>query len=94
MTRRPLSEQRAQKLAELISLKQDIARMEDKAAKRLGRLALRAGLADLDIEDAALLKEFYALAARFRGREEIELGEKERANATAAALAKAACHGR
>jgi hypothetical protein len=93
MARKPLSEQRAQKLAELIRLKQDIARMEDKAAARLGKLALRAGLADLDLNDADLLKEFYTLAARFRGREEVEASKKERANAAAATYVEATCHG-
>lgn len=67
MARKSLTERRQEKLHQLNTLKRELAEMEEQAAKRLGKLALRAGLADIDIEDAALLKEFQAIAARFHG---------------------------
>lgn len=66
MTRKTLSERRARKLAQLDSLKAQIAEMEEEAAQHLGKLAVRAGLADLDLKDEELLRGFKAMAARFR----------------------------
>lgn len=66
MARKTLSARRAEKLAQLDYLKAEIAGMEEKAARHLGRLAVRAGLADLDLADEELLRGFKALAARFR----------------------------
>jgi hypothetical protein len=87
MARKTLTERREEKLAQLDTLKREIAHMEELAAKRLGKIALRAGLAELDIEDAALLKEFQAIAARFRGGAKVKAGEAapaHRANGTGA----------
>ena len=67
MARKSLSARRAGKLAQLGALKAKIAEMEDKAARRLGKLALRAGLADLDLKEDELLRGFKAMADRFRG---------------------------
>ena len=66
MARRKANERRAEVLAALEAAKRDVAELEAKDAARIGKLAVRAGLADLDIDDATLLKEFQALAGRFR----------------------------
>jgi hypothetical protein len=63
------------------------------AAKRLGKIALRAGLADLDIEDAALLKEFQPIAARFRGGAKVKAGEAAPAHSTNGTGEEAHHHG-
>lgn len=66
MARKTLAERRSEKLDELERLKSDLARLEERAAAQIGKLAVRAGLADLDIEDEQLAKEFAALAAKFQ----------------------------
>ncbi len=68
MARKNLGEKRAEKLAQLDVLKAQIAAMEEKAAKRLGKLAVKAGLADLNLKDAELVRGFEELATRFRER--------------------------
>jgi hypothetical protein len=67
MPRKTLTDRRAEKLAQLDAIKKELAALESKAGERLGKLALKAGLADLDLDDDTLLKEFQALAGRFRG---------------------------
>ena len=67
MARKNLTDMRAEKLAKLKAVKAEIAALEDKAATRIGKLAVRAGLADLHVTDADLLRGLEALAARFRG---------------------------
>ncbi len=66
MARKKASERRAEVLAALEAAKRDVAELEARDAARIGKLAVRAGLADLDIDDAALLREFQALAGHFR----------------------------
>lgn len=66
MARPKTSERRATALAALEAAKRDVADLEAKEAARIGKIALRAGLADLDLDDATLLAEFQALAGRFR----------------------------
>jgi hypothetical protein len=68
MARKTLAERRSEKLDELERIKSDLARIEERAAAQLGRLAVRAGLADLDIEDEQLAKEFAAVAAKFQSK--------------------------
>ena len=67
MARKNLTDMRAEKLAKLEAVKAEIAALEEKAATRIGKLAVRAGLADLHVTDADLLRGLEALAARFRG---------------------------
>jgi hypothetical protein len=67
MARKTLSERKAEKLAELNRIKAELAELESKAAERIGKLAIAAGLGDLDIDEATLRKEFEALASKFRG---------------------------
>lgn len=66
MARKTLAERRSEKLEELERIKNDLARIEERAAAQIGKLAVRAGLADLDIEEEQLAKEFAALAAKFQ----------------------------
>jgi hypothetical protein len=69
MARKSLSERKADKLAELNRIKAELAELENKAAERIGKIALDAGLGDLDIDDAKLRKEFEAIASNFRKSE-------------------------
>ncbi|NMY43757.1 hypothetical protein HBN76_20825 [Pseudomonas sp. WS 5013] len=69
MARKTLSERKADKLAELNRIKAELAELETKAAERIGKVAIAAGLGDLDIDDAALRKEFEAIASKFRKSE-------------------------
>ena len=64
MARQPLAERRAATRAKIAALPAEIAKMDAIAAERIGRLAVRAGLADLALDDDALLREFEAIAAR------------------------------
>ena len=68
MPRKSLTDRRAEKLAQLDAIKKELAALELKAGERLGRLALKAGLADLDLDDDTLIEEFRAIAGRFRSR--------------------------
>jgi hypothetical protein len=66
MPRKSLTDRRSEKLAQLDAIRRDLAALEIKSGERLGKLALKAGLGDLDVDDDTLLKEFQAIAARFR----------------------------
>ncbi len=68
MARQTASERRTAALAALEAAKRGLMELEAKDATRIGKMAVRAGLADLDIEDASLLKEFQAIVARFRDK--------------------------
>ena len=70
MARRKLSERKASKLADLERIKAEIQEIERKAAERIGKLAINAGLGDLDISDADLRKEFEAIASKFSPKSE------------------------
>lgn len=75
MARKNLYERRAEKLTKLEDLKAEIEQMEEKVAKRFGKLAIRAGLVELNLNDDALLQELLAIAARFRNEAEIPAGD-------------------
>ena len=54
-------------------IKEDIARLQEqlkaaeaREAERIGRLALKAGLGEIEIDDAKLVQAFEDLAKRFR----------------------------
>jgi hypothetical protein len=64
MARQPLAEKRATKLRKLKTLQTEIDGLNAKAAKRIGALAIRAGLADLNISDIELLREFRDIVSR------------------------------
>ncbi|WP_333673630.1 TraC family protein [Elioraea tepidiphila] len=69
MARQPLAERRAATRAKIAALKAEIAKMDAIAAERIGRLAVRAGLADLALDDDTLSREFEAIASRHAGAE-------------------------
>jgi hypothetical protein len=66
MARKTLSERKADKLAELNRIRAELAELESKAAERIGKIAIAAGLGDFDIDDAELRREFEAIASKFR----------------------------
>lgn len=67
LARKSIGDLRAEKLAQLESLKQEIAALEARAAERIAKLAVKTGLADLNLDEATLTTEFQALVARFQG---------------------------
>jgi hypothetical protein len=73
MARKTLSERKADKLAELNRIKAELAELESKAAERIGKIAIAAGLGDLDLDDASMRKEFEAIASKFRKGEASKL---------------------
>ena len=87
-------ERRSEKLEKLDALKAQIAKIEGNATKRFGRLAIRAGLAELNLSDADLLRELLAIAARFRNGSEIAAGDGAHAPLPGGQDEKEARHGR
>lgn len=51
---------------EISRLQEQLRQAETREAERIGRLALKAGLGDLEIEDGELVSALEELAARFR----------------------------
>jgi hypothetical protein len=51
---------------EIARLQEQLRHAETREAERIGRIALRAGLGEIEIEEAALLAAFEELAGRFR----------------------------
>ena len=52
---------------EIAKLQEQLKAAEMREAERIGRIALKAGLGDVEIDEAKLLEEFEALAKQFRG---------------------------
>lgn len=64
-------------------IREEIARLQDqlraaetREAERIGRIALKAGLGDIDIEEAQLQAAFEEVAGRFRGGKAAAIGKK------------------
>ncbi|WKL23729.1 TraC family protein (plasmid) [Agrobacterium tumefaciens] len=51
---------------EIAKLQEQLKQAETRQAERIGRIALRAGIAEIEIEDADLLAAFEDLARGFR----------------------------
>ena len=51
---------------EIAKLQEQLKQAETREAERIGRLALRAGLGDIEIEEGDLVAAFEAFAGRFR----------------------------
>ncbi|EBW4023106.1 hypothetical protein DPF79_23245 [Salmonella enterica subsp. enterica serovar Hartford] len=66
MARKSIQERRAAALAEVEAAKKRLAQLEAEAAERIGRLAIKAGLVDLDLSDEQLSEEFATIATKFR----------------------------
>ena len=94
MDRNTSNKRQSEKLEKLDALKAQIAKMEGNATKRFGRLAIRAGLAELNLSDADLLRELLAIAARFRNGSEIAAGDGAHAPLPGGQDEKEARHGR
>jgi hypothetical protein len=94
MARNTPDERQTERLAKLDALKAQIAKMEGNATRRFGRLAIRAGLAELNLSDADLLRELLAIAARFRNGSEIAAGDGAHAPLPGGQDEKEARHGR
>ncbi|HEX5934732.1 MAG TPA: conjugal transfer protein TraC [Pseudorhizobium sp.] len=52
---------------EIAKLQEQLKHAETREAERIGRLALRAGLGEIEIEETALQAAFEELAKHFRG---------------------------
>lgn len=73
---------------EIARLQDQLKQAETREAERIGRIALRAGLGEIEIEETALQAGFEELAARFRagtsqpsGRKGASDGKSARASA-------------
>lgn len=66
-----LKERRADALAAVNAARQRLAKLETDAAERIGKLALKAGLVDLDLTDEQISAEFDAIASKFRDHEKV-----------------------
>lgn len=51
---------------EIARLQDQLKQAETREAERIGRVALKAGLGEIDIEEGALLSAFEEVASRFR----------------------------
>lgn len=73
---------------EIAKLQDQLRQAETREAERIGRIALRAGLGEIEIEETALLAAFEELAGRFReagdGKPERRGGSGRKAAATVA----------
>lgn len=61
---------------EIAKLQDQLRQAETREAERIGRIALKAGLGEIEIEETALLAAFEDLAGRFRDRDERASGKK------------------
>lgn len=66
MARKTLAERRNEAMAAVEAAKRRVVELEAEAAERIGRIAMKSGLVDLDISDDQLAKEFDAIASKFR----------------------------
>jgi len=64
-------------------IREEIARLQDqlraaetREAERIGRIALKAGIGEIEVEEAELQAAFEDLAGRFRGGRGISTGKK------------------
>ncbi|MBO6727967.1 conjugal transfer protein TraC (plasmid) [Nitratireductor rhodophyticola] len=72
---------------EIARLQERLKQAETREAERIGRLALKAGLGDIEIEERALVTAFEELAARFRK------GSGRAVRPASAPVASGAAHG-
>jgi hypothetical protein len=66
MARKTLAERKATAQAELKALQERMAKIEAEEAARIGRLAIKAGLGDLNFDDDQMLAELQKFVASFR----------------------------
>ncbi|MBS7701571.1 MULTISPECIES: conjugal transfer protein TraC [unclassified Chelatococcus] len=61
---------------EIVQLQAQLKLAETREAERIGRIALKAGLGEIEIEESDLQSAFEELAGRFRGAGEKATGRK------------------
>lgn len=61
---------------EIARLQDQLKQAETREAERIGRIALKAGLGEIEIEEAALQAAFEDIAGRFRGGKGQTTGKK------------------
>ncbi|ASY61312.1 MULTISPECIES: conjugal transfer protein TraC [Sinorhizobium] len=62
---------------EIAKLQEQLKAAETREAERIGRIALKAGLGEIEIEEAELQAVFESLAKRFRGGQGLAAGGKK-----------------
>ena len=75
---------------EIAKLQEQLKVAETREAERIGRIALRAGLGEIEIEETALQAAFEEIAARFRGGKGQATGRKNAAGGTSGGAKAAA----
>ena len=65
---------------EIAKLQDQLRQAETREAERIGRIALKAGLGEIEIEETALLAAFEDLAGRFREGETKASGKRGNAD--------------
>ncbi len=72
---------------EIARLQEQLKQAETREAERIGRIALKAGIGDIEIEEAALLSAFEEIVGRFRkgGGRNAKAGQTVPAGASAGA---------
>lgn len=61
---------------EIVRLQEQLKAAETREAERIGRVALKAGLGEIEIEESALQAAFEEIAGRFRGKGSKATGKK------------------
>ncbi|PSJ62759.1 conjugal transfer protein TraC [Pseudaminobacter soli (ex Li et al. 2025)] len=61
---------------EIARLQERLKAAETREAERIGRIALRAGLSEIEVEEADLQAAFEELAGRFRGKAGKAIGNR------------------
>ncbi|WP_454858797.1 conjugal transfer protein TraC [Rhizobium binxianense] len=62
---------------EIARLQDQLKAAETREAERIGRIALKAGLGEIEIEEAMLVGAFEEIAGRFRGTKGTSIGGKK-----------------
>lgn len=62
---------------EILKLQEQLKAAETREAERIGRIALKAGLGEIEVEEGELLAAFEDITARFRGPDSRSTGRRE-----------------
>ncbi len=62
---------------EIARLQDQLKQAETREAERIGRIALKAGLGEIEIDEAELQAAFEGIATRFRGGKAAAIGKKD-----------------
>lgn len=69
---------------EIAKLQEQLKHAETREAERIGRIALKAGLGEIEIDEAHLQEAFEDLAKRFRGGKAGSIGKEKVGEVTSA----------